>query len=659
MVMYAFNHSVISKGKGQNAVAKSAYNSASKVKDYQEDSIKDYSNKSCDYSIILTQDHVPEEYKDREFLWNKVHETEKRKDSQLAREIILSLPNEFDREDNIELATEFAETLKDEGMIVDLNIHKLESNNPHSHLLCTLRGIDENGEFEPKRKGNEFIRDWNTKEKNIEWRKRWADIQNKHLEKHGFQERVSHLSYKEQGVDLEPTKTEGWLDRKYQKQTGNLSNTAKQNREIKRRNKEKIEGIYNVKKELNPYDYISKEQAKDLSSISKQLNVYLSPKTLIEKSNYIDDLSTKSLLISDKDKKNKQLDKVEKESELVDSAKEIFTAQSEHFFNENYKGNDFDLSIDDKIYLTHYMIDNNVILDPNDFSNIINKKVEEEQLNSLQTILDGRDVTHENIEKEKDFFMNKLEIILEKNNISMDEVENYDENDYKDNDFNKVLYYSSKLDKLAMADNILEQYYDNKISNLFGNDVENINAFKEITSAEEKKDIVDFIDFYGEEKTLNVINNDEYSFRFNENERKEIIHNSNLVTEKMNSKFPTDRDNYIVNTIRKNMSEKYNIDVTNSNDIKFVYKEALMNEDDNINQVINDNESKAEKYNYQYKPTNFSDIHRGINSIVYSMNEIFKERMNKYQNKQYKSKNHSKEKMQTRKKTRARGQGLT
>ena len=127
----------------------------------------------------------------------------------------------------------------------------------------------------------------------------------------------------------------------------------------------------------------------------------------------------------------------------------------------------------------------------------------------------------------------------------------------------------------------------------------------------------------------------------------------------MNSKFPTDRDNYIVNTVRKNMSEKYNIDVTNSNDIKFVYKEALMNEDDNINQVINDNESKAEKYNYQYKQTNFGDIHRGINSIVYSMNEIFKDRMTKYQNKQYKSKNHSKEKMQPRKNRRARGQGLT
>ena len=37
-------------------------------------------------------------------------------------------------------------------MIVDPNIHKLESNNPHSHLLCTLRGIDENGSLNLKEK---------------------------------------------------------------------------------------------------------------------------------------------------------------------------------------------------------------------------------------------------------------------------------------------------------------------------------------------------------------------------------------------------------------------------------------------------------------------------------------------------------------------------
>lgn len=91
-------------------------------------------------------------------------------------------------------------------MIVDLNIHKINDENPHAHLLCTLRGIDENNEFEPKRKGNKFVRDWNTDEKHNEWRKRWENVQNKHLQMNGFSVRVSADSYKNQNIDLEPTK---------------------------------------------------------------------------------------------------------------------------------------------------------------------------------------------------------------------------------------------------------------------------------------------------------------------------------------------------------------------------------------------------------------------------------------------------------------------
>lgn len=661
MASFRFNSKVVTRAKNQNAVAKAAYNSAEKIKDYNEDEYKDFTKKSCDYSLILCQEHVPVEYYDREYLWNKVHETEKRKDSQLAREIQISLPNELSHESNIELAKEFAESLKDEGMIVDLNIHKLNSNNPHAHLLCTLRGIDENGNFEPKRIGNEFVRDWNTKQKNLEWRERWSDVQNKHLEKNGFMERVSHKSYEDQGIDLEPTKTEGWINRKYQKEKGELTSIAKYNLDVRKRNKEKIEKIYknNNKDKLDPYDYINKEQAKKLSSISKELKVYISPKTLMEKSNYIDDLNDKSLLISNTDKRDEKLGKIEKESSLIDEAKEIFTAQAYHFFKENYSQNDLNISEDEKIYLTHYMIENDVVLDTNEFSNIINKKVDEENENSLRTLLNNKDISHENIEKEKTFFLNKLDIILKENETSFDDIENTNADDYKDNDFDKVLYYSSRLEKLAIADNILEQYYDNKITNLFGDNEEEIETFKDVTSLEEKKDIIDFIDFYGEDKTLYVIETGNYNLRFNEDERNELISQTMFVTEKLNSKFPTDRDTFITNSITSDMKEKHDVDITNSNDIKFIFKEALLNGDNNIDKTLDSYEFKAEKFNYQYNPVNFSEIHKGVNAIVYSMNEIFKERMTKYQNKQYKSKNHSKERMTTKSRNRQRGNGLT
>ncbi|MFZ8452779.1 MobA/MobL family protein, partial [Staphylococcus aureus] len=149
MAMYHFQNKVVSRGKGQSATAKSAYNSASKIKDYEENEYKDYSNKQCDYSEILLPKNADDNVKDREYLWNKVHNTENRKNSRLAREIIIGLPNEFNPNENIELAKEFSETLSNEGMIVDLNIHKINDENPHAHLLCTVRGFDENGNFEP------------------------------------------------------------------------------------------------------------------------------------------------------------------------------------------------------------------------------------------------------------------------------------------------------------------------------------------------------------------------------------------------------------------------------------------------------------------------------------------------------------------------------
>ncbi|EVB15097.1 hypothetical protein U054_02732 [Staphylococcus aureus GGMC6053] len=181
MAMYHFQNKFVSKANGQSATAKSAYNSASRIKDFKENEFKDYSNKQCDYSEILLPNNADDKFKDREYLWNKVHDVENRKNSQVAREIIIGLPNEFDPNSNIELAKEFAESLSNEGMIVDLNIHKINEENPHAHLLCTLRGLDKNNEFEPKRKGNDYIRDWNTKEKHNEWRKRWENVQNKHL----------------------------------------------------------------------------------------------------------------------------------------------------------------------------------------------------------------------------------------------------------------------------------------------------------------------------------------------------------------------------------------------------------------------------------------------------------------------------------------------
>jgi MobA/MobL family len=42
-------------------------------------------------------------------------------------------------------------------------------------------------------------------------RERWAEVQNKHLEKHGHNDRVDHRSLKDQGINREPEKHLGAL----------------------------------------------------------------------------------------------------------------------------------------------------------------------------------------------------------------------------------------------------------------------------------------------------------------------------------------------------------------------------------------------------------------------------------------------------------------
>ena len=66
--------------------------------------------------------------------------------------------------------------------------------------------LDDNGEkiYDPKKRqykcGKEQTTDWNEQTKAEDWRERWADIQNQHLEKHGFDVRVDHRSFERQGA---------------------------------------------------------------------------------------------------------------------------------------------------------------------------------------------------------------------------------------------------------------------------------------------------------------------------------------------------------------------------------------------------------------------------------------------------------------------------
>lgn len=94
---------------------------------------------------------APPEWADREVLWNAVEENEKTKDSRLAREFVISLPIELDRDEQITLISDFIQTqFVAEGMCADVAIHDVDGHNPHAHIMLTVRPLIEDGTWQHK-----------------------------------------------------------------------------------------------------------------------------------------------------------------------------------------------------------------------------------------------------------------------------------------------------------------------------------------------------------------------------------------------------------------------------------------------------------------------------------------------------------------------------
>ena len=134
MAIYYFNAKILSKNLGHNAVAASAYRSGSRLRCKSTGTVKNYCRKAeVQYSIIHTPEDAPSWTHDREQLWNTVESSETRKNSQLAREIVLGIPIELTSECRSILLDGFVrEAFVSLGMIADYSIHDKAGNSCHS-----------------------------------------------------------------------------------------------------------------------------------------------------------------------------------------------------------------------------------------------------------------------------------------------------------------------------------------------------------------------------------------------------------------------------------------------------------------------------------------------------------------------------------------------
>ena len=234
MAIYHLHVKVIGRKAGSSAVASAAYRSASRMRDERIDRAQDFSNKrGVVHSEIMLPENAPEQWSDRERLWNDVEAFEVRKDAQLAREVEFAIPREMTQAQGIELARDFAQAeFVDQGMIADLNVHwdigEDGMPKPHAHVMLTMRSVDENG-FGQK------VRDWNRTEMVERWRERWAEHVNQRLAELDIDARIDHRSLEAQGIGLEPQSQIGAPAQRIE-----AADRAEMHREIARNNGERI-----------------------------------------------------------------------------------------------------------------------------------------------------------------------------------------------------------------------------------------------------------------------------------------------------------------------------------------------------------------------------------------------------------------------------------
>ncbi len=199
MAIYHLSAKVISRSSGRSATASAAYRAGDKITDERTGLTFDYSRKKdVDATTIIKPENAPAWMGDRSLLWNEVEKVEKRKDSQLAREIDVALPVELNHSQKQELVRAFVtDQFVSQGMVADIAFHHLDSHNPHAHILLTMREITANG-FGKKN------RDWNRKELLEKYRSSWEAYTNRTLERAGRKERIDRRTLEEQGINRIP-----------------------------------------------------------------------------------------------------------------------------------------------------------------------------------------------------------------------------------------------------------------------------------------------------------------------------------------------------------------------------------------------------------------------------------------------------------------------
>jgi len=217
----------ISRSTGGSAARSAAYNAREAISDERTGTLYYFKHRDApEHHEVLLPEGADAKLADAVTLWNAAEAAERRKDAQVARELVLALPanHELSHEDRVELARSFAEVhFVAKGLAVQLDVHaphdgdggaslrlrqaepageagggESERANHHAHLLVTTRRVEGN------RLASKKARDLDPEVRSArgraavtegeQWGAVWREHQDRYFAAHGMALRVDTIA---------------------------------------------------------------------------------------------------------------------------------------------------------------------------------------------------------------------------------------------------------------------------------------------------------------------------------------------------------------------------------------------------------------------------------------------------------------------------------
>ena len=184
----------VKRSAGQNACHKAAYNGRTIVTNERTGESYNYANKgdSAHHEILLPEG-ANARFKDARVLWSEVEKRETRINSQVAKEMVLALPDDacVSLEHKIAMVREFLKIhFVDKGLAVQFDVHEpheTADHNWHAHVLTTTRRFTSDGtqlgykarDLDGDVRGGVLV-------EAQRWGELWRDFQNDYFKRHGM-----------------------------------------------------------------------------------------------------------------------------------------------------------------------------------------------------------------------------------------------------------------------------------------------------------------------------------------------------------------------------------------------------------------------------------------------------------------------------------------